>query len=86
MQDSLRMDSGSDKEDVEAEWVKNGTSILSKATLFAKALRLKRSWHIWELKKKKALWLHNMENEEREGYQMKCEKLAGARSGKTCWF
>ena len=51
MQDSLRMDSGSDKEDVEAEWAKNGTSVLSKATLFAKALRLKRSWYIWEFKK-----------------------------------
>ena len=55
MQDSLRMDSGSDKEDVEAEWAKNGTSIPSKSTLFAKALRLKRT--NWELKKKRKDWM-----------------------------
>lgn len=64
------------------EWNKHS----QQSNIICKGSEVKKILTHLRIKKKKALWLHNMENEEREGYQMKCEKLAGARSGKTCWF
>lgn len=62
------------------EWNKHSqqSSIICKGSEVKKILI-----HLRIKKKEKAVWLHNMENEEREGYQIRREKSAGARSGKA---